>query len=322
VLSELPDEWERMLQTWSLLNVDARSMVNNQPAPARNDEYLLYQALLGIYQGKADDPVLRERLGAYMHKAINEAKVHSNWVNQNAAYADAVTHFIAGILDNPAFIAVFEPFQKRISLFGKVNALAQTLLKLTSPGMPDIYQGQELWDYSLVDPDNRRPVNYAQRKSLLNDIKAREGDRLTLATSLLNDLDSGEIKLYVTAKALHLRYDHQSLFTYGDYLPVTAVGSKANHVVAFARVDGDKTALVVVPRLVVGLTNGESVLPLGADIWGDTVLHLPESLASIETFSNLYTGESLTVTGDDKSRTLRVSDVLGHFPVALLETMV
>ncbi|NDJ63312.1 MAG: malto-oligosyltrehalose synthase, partial [Chloroflexi bacterium] len=183
VLAEMPEQWGQMLTAWAAINANARTPVDDIIAPARNDEYLLYQTLIGVYDAGADeDGSLQQRVITYMHKAINEAKTHSNWVNPNEPYAQAITDFVERIWVNPDFRESFDPFQQRVAYFGWFNALSQTLLKLTSPGVPDIYQGNEVWDYSLVDPDNRRPIDFEHRRALLEQLRADEAqDRLHLA---------------------------------------------------------------------------------------------------------------------------------------------
>jgi (1->4)-alpha-D-glucan 1-alpha-D-glucosylmutase len=233
VLSEIPNEWAAMLEGWHAHNAGAKTQVEGELAPSRNDEYLLYQTLLGAYEPHADRATFRDRIIAYMHKAINEAKTHSNWINPNDAYARAIAGFVSHILDDDEFMEEFETFQQRVAFYGRLNALAQTTLKLTSPGVPDIYQGNELWDYSLVDPDNRRPVDFDRRRELLAAIQAREAtDRAQLARDLVTEMASGAIKLYLIYRVLNYRQEHRQLFEASRYHPLAINGAKAGNACA------------------------------------------------------------------------------------------
>lgn len=320
VLSEFPDEWRQVVNQWAAINAPAKREVNGQMAPAANDEYLLYQTLLGVYVKGEEDETFCNRIIAYMHKAINEAKIHSNWINPNDAYAQAGTDFVNAIWADPGFRAAFEPFHARVTYFGWFNSLTQTLLKLTCPGVPDIYQGNELWDYSLVDPDNRRPVDWAHRQSLLEGLRAVEqGDRGQLAQRLLAEMESGEIKLYLTYSVLNYRRDHAELFRAGGYQPVEVTGTHADHVCAYLRTHSAGSALVVVPRLVGTLMHGEMKPPVGKEVWGDTQVVLPASSqpAHIE---DVLTGVRHDEDGGPGAiRRLDVGAVLGALPVALLD---
>jgi (1->4)-alpha-D-glucan 1-alpha-D-glucosylmutase len=319
VLSEMPGLWRDKLHEWAELNASAKTRVQDDPAPSRNDEYLLYQTLIGAYQPQDSDDLntFEKRIVRYMKKALNEAKVHSNWVNPNPPYQEATADFVHALLHNDAFMQSFEPFQRDVSFFGWINSLTQTLLKLTVPGVPDIYQGNELWDYSLVDPDNRRPVDYETRQQLLDDIQAQEDEnRLQLAQHLTQTLDSGAIKLYTTYRALILRREMPDVFLDGAYIPVEAEGEKSGHVCAFVRQTDETALLTVVPRLPYRLLQGQTRLPVGSDVWGDTHLLLPEDLnaASLE---NLFTGETFPVEAHLRTP-VRLSEALDIFPVGLL----
>ncbi len=319
VLSEMPGLWRDKLHDWADLNASAKTRVQGEPAPSRNDEYLLYQTLLGAYQpSDADDlTTFERRIVRYMKKALNEAKVHSNWVNPNPAYQQATADFVRDMLHNEAFMQSFEPFQQRLSFFGRINSLTQTLLKLTVPGVPDMYQGNELWDYSLVDPDNRRPVDYAERQQLLTQIQEQEAaDRLQLARDLTDDMDSGAIKLYITYRALHLRRKMPELFLDGAYIPVEAEGEKSAYVCAFLRQTDEAAVLVIVPRLPFGLLDGETRLPTGNSAWRDTHLVLPEHL-DVNTLENLFSGERFALESHLRVP-VRLADALDVFPVGLL----
>ena len=319
VLSEMPDEWTAAISEWAQINASGKTPAEDdadEPMPSRNDEYLIYQSLIGIYETDKISEV-RERLIAYMYKAINEAKTNSNWINPNDVYGQAIADFVTAMLDNRKFRAVFEPFQQRVAFFGYFNSLSQTLLKLTAPGTPDIYQGNELWDFSLVDPDNRRPVDFERRRELLAEIRQAD-DRLQLARALVEQIETGVIKLYVTHQTLDYRRENEALFCEGEYVPLEVSGSRVDHVCAFLRRLEDALALVVVPRLVAGLTGGEQRAPIG-DVWADTRLLLPEPLRQMAGLENVLTGQPVAVTAHDNRLTISVAEILGEFPVGLLK---
>lgn len=313
VLSEIPDEWAAAVQQWHGMNADAKTKVDGHFAPDKNDEYLLYQAIIGAWdddqRSQERFAQFKQRIAAYMQKAINEAKVHTSWVNPNETYDKAVKAFVERILDNQRFIEATADLRQKIAFYGQFNSLSQTLLKLTAPGFPDIYQGSELWDFSLVDPDNRRPVDYQLRRSSLEQIK--NADRFALTQELLQNSHDGRIKLFIIFAVLNYRRDHANLFDEGNYVPFEARGEKSAHVCAFSRTSGNQTLIVAVPRLLVGLTNGEMQPPVG-DVWGDTVLFVPEGQ-----YRNVLTGKEISVGGE-----LALRDVFARFPVAMLEALI
>jgi (1->4)-alpha-D-glucan 1-alpha-D-glucosylmutase len=312
VLSELPDEWNRMLQEWRGANRRAKMKVRGQAAPDRNDEYFLYQSLIAFWpffdSERAD---FLERLKQYVIKAIREAKMRTAWLKPDAEYEEAYLRFVDRILaDDSEFLESFVPFQRRVTWYGMVNSLGQVLLKLTCPGVPDIYRGCELWDLSMVDPDNRRPVDFRQRIQLLTEIKKRiESDRMRLLRELINDMSDGCIKLYLTHIGLSARREHRELFQRGEYLPLEVDGSRGEHLLAFARRDDDRTAITIVPRLSVDLA-GENQLPLGKEVWEDTSIPVPDKRAA---WMDTLTGRSHSA-----EERLYAGDVLTDFPVALL----
>jgi len=312
VLSEMPDLWAEAVNRWSAINNIARGEVDGEQAPSRNDEYLLYQSLLGIYLADASEEDLRDRLVRYMHKAVNEAKTRSNWVNPNRAYADALTEFIYAMLENDAFMADFRAFAEPVMQFGYYNSLSQTLLKLTCPGVPDIYQGTELWDFSLVDPDNRRPVNYEHRRNLLNEIRERENDaRAALAADLIDRLPDGAAKLYIVYRTLQHRRENEAFFREASYTALTVDGPHAEHVCAFMRHMDDQLLMIVVPRW--GYTLASSNIDR---LWGDDTLWDGTQVSDLDDVSeveNLFTEESLSV----EDHTLSVAALLKTFPVGL-----
>ena len=351
VLSELPHEWRARLRTWHRLNRRHRTLVDGEPAPDPNEEYFLYQTLVGAWPvepvGDAEHAAFSERIERYMHKALREAKVHASWVHPNPAYDAAVSRFIAAILDrsepprpspgrlrrligaivaepgvNP-FLADFRPIQQRIAVAGTYNSLAQTLLKLVAPGVPDIYQGTEEWDLSLVDPDNRRPVDYARLRTDLRAIRERlaepGADLAELVRSLLATKEDGRIKLYLTHRVLDYRRQHARLFQEGAYLPLEAQGPRREHVVAFGRQRESETVVAVVPRFLARLhLTGP---PVGSSVWGGTWLAIPEAWAS-RAYRNVLTGEDVQVATREGRPGLALEAALASFPVALLEATV
>jgi (1->4)-alpha-D-glucan 1-alpha-D-glucosylmutase len=301
VLSELPVEWSRIVFRFMRINARHRADAEGEPAPGRNDEYLFYQALLGAWPAEADDapvpakapPELVERLVEYMTKAMKEAKVRTSWISPDEEYDKAVTAFVRGTLTTASakrFLAVFVPFQRRVARLGMVNALAQTVLKVATPGVPDFYQGTELWDLSLVDPDNRRPVDFTLRTKLLDEAASAD------MKDLLAHWHDGRVKLAVTARGLALRKANPELFQEGEYVPLEIVGDQADHVVAFLRRRGDAAVLAVAPRLSAALTTPERPIPCGPDAWGETRVILPDGV-SRRALVNVLTGERLDNSG-------------------------
>ncbi len=330
VLSEVPVEWRARLWRWHRLNRRHRGTVDGQPAPGRQEEYFLYQALIGAWPiepaSDAEYGEFTERIQRYLFKALREAKLHVSWVNPNPEYDAAVAGFVARILDrtrdNP-FLDDFRPWQRWIAGCGMYNSLSQTLLKLAAPGVPDTYQGAELWDLSLVDPDNRRPVDYAKRRALLADLR-REGDRpggslAALARSLTDAKEDGRIKLYVIHRALTYRRGHPGLFREGGYVPLEAGGGRREHLCAFARIDDSAVVLAVVPRFLARL--GLTGPPLGRAVWEGTWLALPPGfgVGSDRPFRNLFSGEAITPAERGGRWVLPAEAIFASFPVALLE---
>lgn len=320
-LSELPSEWRARIRRWARINRSKKRVLDDRPVPSANDEYLLYQTLLGTWPletlNEAALDGFRERIQSYMLKAVKEAKQHTSWINPDAEYEKAVADFVQALLgdvDRNPFLADFLPFQQALSRAGLFNSLAQTLLKLTAPGVPDIYQGNELWDFSLVDPDNRRPVDYGQRRALLAELQNAlvSNQVLTdLAANLANNLSDGRAKLYLTWRSLALRREHPELFRDGDYLPLAVSGTHADHLCAFARRYGEQLAVIVVPRLVNRLAAGTD--PVGEEVWAETWIQMP-----VAEWKNWLTGEHVQGEAIEASWRMPAGSVLRHFPVALL----
>jgi (1->4)-alpha-D-glucan 1-alpha-D-glucosylmutase len=261
-----------------------------------------------------------ERIEAFMLKAARESQVHTSWVNQNAEYEEALRRFVRGALDtsrrNP-FLEDITSLRDIVAHAGAFNALAQQLLKLTAPGMPDVYQGTEVWDQSLVDPDNRRAVDYAERAKHLRVLKRRKPSPRMVA-ELLETKEDGRVKLYLTSRALACRRAHPDLFARGDYLPLAAEGSAADHVVAFARRDEEGEVIVVVPRLVMGLIGKERVDPIGREVWGDTRLVLPGIVGGTR-YRDVFTGKVVEAASCEGGVALTLGEVFAGLPFALLE---
>ena len=322
VLSEMSALWGLRVREWRRFNRSHKRLINHKPAPSPNDEYLLYQTLVGAWPLPLTDKndrngwkAFSERIENYMLKAIREAKQNTSWINKNAEYETAVLSFVRALLNpdpNNRFLNDFLPFQRRVARIGMWNSLSQTLFKLTCPGVPDIYQGNELWDFSLVDPDNRRPVDYIHRQQVFESICGWSNfPDVSSMASLLQTPEDGRVKLYLTWKTLCLRRQQPSLFQEGEYLPLAVAGTKADHIVAFARKSGATTLLVIAPRLVAGLLNNTDVPPIGSRIWKDTRVVLPAGDCRTR-YRNMFTGRLL-----DSSAEIRVAEAFAEFPAAL-----
>jgi (1->4)-alpha-D-glucan 1-alpha-D-glucosylmutase len=333
VLSELPKLWEQKATLWARQNKSRKTVIDEEQMPDANDEYLIYQTLVGVCpletEGTEWIESLKKRVVEYMLKAARESKSHTSWINQNSEYENALTSFIEKILavssTNP-FFDDFLQFQKVVAQLGLINSLSQTVLKFTSPGVPDIYQGNEVFDFSLVDPDNRRAVDYGHRQRLLNEVQSHLRDVAAqphFIDTVVNTFGSGQSKLLVTAAALSIRRNCAELFTKGRYIPLEVQGAGEANVVAFAREYNGNWSITVVPRLVASLLNFNDTLDwadsiviqklLGEEVWGDTAISLPADLLNCH-LRNVLTGEGF----DNSSNSLLVSDLLKRFPVAIL----
>jgi (1->4)-alpha-D-glucan 1-alpha-D-glucosylmutase len=318
VLSEIPDDWERHIQTWSRVVRARRGDVQGTAPPARNDEYVLYQLLLGAWPTAFTEvdhldrdtmATLRARVEGALIKSVREAKVHSSWAVPNVIYEEALTSFLHDCLDtsrsNP-FLDSFRPFQARIARLGMLNGLSQTLIKLTAPGIPDLYQGTELWDLTLVDPDNRRPIDYEQRNRLMKELDSLLQEDPEAMSSLLDRWEDGAVKLALTWRTLCMRRAKPDLFAKGEYEALEVVGERADHVCAFARHHDSDYLVTAVPRLVASLDRQPG--------WGNTSLALPSNMKQ-KRWRNILTDESIEAV--DKS-SLVADQVFSQFPLALL----
>jgi (1->4)-alpha-D-glucan 1-alpha-D-glucosylmutase len=333
VISEMPRAWAAHVLRWRRMNRSRKGTIaDGRSVPDANEEYLLYQTLVGALPFELLQPL--EKIGGsaqyedfigriqdYMHKAVHEAKRNLSWVNTNPEYVEALRDFIARILRRtPRHGAQFwdslVEFSSQAAYFGTINSLAQALLKMTAPGVPDVYQGNEIWDFSLVDPDNRRPVDFVLRRQLLDEL-AQQSDRTELpaiCAELLESYADGRVKLWTTLRALSMRREHAELFRRGQYAPVEAGGTKKNHVLAFARIHeaADEMAVIAVPRLSYTLARGDRRAPLG-ELWEDTELQLPRPAPTH--FVDAFSGNILQADG---RRVLSGREVFSDFPVALL----
>jgi (1->4)-alpha-D-glucan 1-alpha-D-glucosylmutase len=329
VLSEIPQEWRESVSRWSRMNRRKKAQIDGQWIPDRNEEYLLYQTLLGVWPVRSMDEVeaetFKKRIKDYMLKAAREAKANTSWISPNTTYEEGLLKFVGAILSpfsENQFLRDFVPFQEKLSYLGMLNSISQSLLKITCPGIPDFYQGTELWDFSLVDPDNRSPVNFEIRRKRLAALKKRmelAGSALPeFVRDLVRKWRDGSVKLYVTMKALHFRRENRLLFQEGSYIPLVGSGDLKEHLCAFARRGGEEVVLVAVPRFLSGLIRNLEEIPLGESIWKDSCLLLPEEISG-KTFRNIFTGETLQQTETNRERALPLCQVFSNFPVAMLE---
>jgi len=314
VLSEIPSEWESALQRWTRLNASLKRDLDG-PAPDAADEIMLYQTLVAAWpldlaptdvEGLA---MFERRVAGWLEKALREAKRHTGWAAPDAEYEGACRAFLAGLLDasrSANMVGELAGFAGRIAVAGAVNSLTQTLLRLTSPGVPDLYQGTEFWDFSLVDPDNRRPVDFPAREAALDAAEA--------PASLLENWRDGRVKQAIIARSLALRSRSPDLFTVGSYVPLRLEGPFADQAVAFARVHENHSVVVVGTRLLMGVDPLVATPVVDAGNWDETVVLLPRSLADRQLIDILGEGnETMSTTR------LPLARVLAHLPVALME---
>ena len=317
VLSEMPGEWKARLARWSELNQSKRTMMDGRVVPNPNEEVLLYQSMLGIWPLEAlwsqeERSQLRERIETFMLKAAREAKTHSSWVSPNEAHESALRSFIAAVCDcsvENEFLRDFLEFGERIAAYGACNALAQVLLKITSPGVPDFFQGNELWNFRLTDPDNRVDVDFEKRRKVSENLDASADP-----SSLVEHWRDGGLKLFLTREALKFRRANRDLFEKGDYLPLEAEGERRESACGYARRLGNSWVLTVVPRLATRLT-ADGGFPLGESAWGTSAVVLPAGAPA--RWKNIFTGATVSGSGARKKRLL-LSDIFSELPFVLL----
>jgi (1->4)-alpha-D-glucan 1-alpha-D-glucosylmutase len=320
-LSEMPRDWGAALTGWTRRVDSLTRDVDGRKAPDRNELTLLFQTLVGMwpngYDGLPPPQVLNqlsERLQQYMFKAVKEAKVNTSWINEDKSWEEAVKGFVKDLLSLPekhAFWKKFLPFARRCAQIGLHNSLAQLAAKIASPGVPDIYQGCEMWDLSLVDPDNRRPVDYDLRRRYLRELAEDRRPRPQLARELYERWADGRIKLLVTQAGLRARRERGDLFTVGAYLPIEVRGTRAENVVAFARSHGGATAICIVPRLVSGLLDERGLLRTSE--LAETTVPVPE-VRDGTVLVDAITGEQRAV----RAGAIAVSDAFATLPISLL----
>jgi (1->4)-alpha-D-glucan 1-alpha-D-glucosylmutase len=315
VLSEMPRDWTRYVARWSRWNRPRKRAVRGKLAPDANEELLIYQTLVGAWPFEEAGDGFPERLKAYVIKAAREAKVHTNWLHPDQEYEDALLSFIDAVLDPASagrLLSEFHRVHRRTSFYGAINSLAQVLLKIASPGVPDFYQSTSNWDFSLVDPDNRRPVDFPRVIELLERLRQWEhGDVAPLVRSLLENWRDGGVKLFLTYRAVTFRTAHPQVFLDGDYVPLEPAGARGGNVIAFARRTHSEWVVAVVPRLLLRHSARER-WPIGRRYWRDTSLPLPGDAPA--GFTNALTGEQFVCARG----VLRLADALRTFPVALL----
>ena len=331
VLSELPRQWMEAVKRWQRMNRSGKTVVDEARVPGTNEEYLLYQTLLGVWPLEALDRELTDeehrgleaRLRDYLVKALREAKVHTSWINVNEPYEKACGQFLRHLLDRDAtgrpFLADLRAFLPQVAVPGIFNSLAQVVLKVTVPGVPDLYQGTELWDFTLVDPDNRRPVDYGDRRAQLGELAALRGEALQdrIAAARARPAD-GALKLLVTIRALAHRRRHRDLYERGAYLPLVAKGPGARHVVAFARVASDGRAAITVTGRFFAARQGAAHPPGDAARWDETHLQLPAEIVR-EHYREVISDTEVT-RGTEHKTGLPLGRIFSMLPVAILET--
>jgi (1->4)-alpha-D-glucan 1-alpha-D-glucosylmutase len=325
VLSEIPQQWQEAVLRWRRLNKFTKTK-NSRAVIARSDEYMFYQVLIGTWPlTDIKDAALiyyRERIERYMLKAVREAKQYTSWFNPSEDYEQAVSHFIHRCLDinvSQLFLRDFTEFERKIRKSGLYNALAQTVLQLTSPGVPDLYQGNELWQFTLVDPDNRQPVDFDKSSELLSGIDTvlaqRDCDRPRFISSLLENMEDGRVKLFVVMQTLRFRHQYEALFRRGEYIKINVHGKGADHLVAFARKDENNLIITIVPRLTTRIFNDE-LYKSADDVWDDTWLELPAKEPSH--YQELFSQCRVTAITAEECLQLYISGVLKLFPLAIL----
>jgi (1->4)-alpha-D-glucan 1-alpha-D-glucosylmutase len=326
VLSELPRDWERSVRHWARLNRRFKTSLDDALAPVPQHEYLLYQAVVGSWPEGAEAmqalPAFGERIQAFMLKAVREGKQRSSWRRPDLVYEEALARFVRHVLDpvdSGQFLGDLARFVGRIAAAGAANGLAQVALKICAPGVPDVYQGCELWDLSLVDPDNRRPVDFERRRRMLAELGQAFADSATPGPeawrSLVGHWQDGRIKLFVTWKLLRLRRKQPRLFLEGQYVPLSVHGARAQQVCAFARQNSSLTLMVAVPRLCAGLPHGDSRLPVGAATWGDTRVEWPDD--GTAGYRHVLTGARIPVRCEGPVATLAAGDLFADLPVGV-----
>ena len=308
-ISEIPQLWGRSLQKWRTTNRRFKKQIDEAEAPDAGEEYLLYQTLLGTWPVDLDGAPVSSvgqefvtRIQRYMAKALKEAKLNTSWIQPNENWDDAMREFVARILEpgpRNKFLPIFLPVAAEIARLGAINSLAQTAIKLTAPGVPDIYQGTEIWDDSLVDPDNRRPIDYARRREMLAQIEK------VSANELMQCWPNGRIKMRLTQRLLHLRRENPELFREGNYESLNFGGELAECAIGFARRHGDRAIIVIVPRL-----SSQVGFPPVGDRWQDTHVLLSSQLTGLR---DVFCDRELRAENSQ----LRLTEAMSQLPFAV-----
>ena len=327
VLSEIPVEWHRAIRSWHGLNLGWKTKIADAERPSTAEEYFFYQALAGVWPlndpGPEEWEELVARLRAYMRKSLREAKIHSSWINPNESYEEAVDQFVRLSLESSlenTFVREFRAFVRKIKSAGMWNSLSQTLLKIASPGVPDFYQGTEIWNFSLVDPDNRRPVDYSRQCQLLKRLRELQlRGALAVLEELTGDLTDGAIKLYVISRALCFRKSNVDLLLRGSYVPLRATGRLQNHAIAFARALGRRSVIAAAGRFFMAL-GAETRKPTGPEIWSDSALQLRRDVPRTA-YRDVFSGRTVEIVVQHGRHILPLAEVFAHLPLALLESV-
>jgi (1->4)-alpha-D-glucan 1-alpha-D-glucosylmutase len=321
-LAGVAGEWEQSVKRWNHMNQTRQVTVHGRKVPEPCEEELIYQALIGSWPLRDDELAdFEQRAVAYVCKAAREAKRNTDWIEPDEDYESGLARFVRALLEPSAgnrFLRDFGRFRDKIAFYGAINSLSQTLLKVTVPGVPDVYQGCELWDLSFVDPDNRRSVDFTIRRELLRQLaEDYESDPSRLTGTLQTQWRDGRIKLYVLWRGLQLRQTLKSLFRHGAYEPLEVSGPRRHHVCTFARRYRQDWVITAVPRLVAKLTRPNQ-FPLGKEVWGAGAVALPDSAP--ELWLDELTGEKLETTATERGRVLRLHRLFARFPVVLLRS--
>ena len=323
-ISEIPSEWRQATGRWARLNRKARTLIDGESYPSRNEEYLLYQTLIGTWpmlgMNAAEEDEYLRRIREYMLKTMREAKVFTSWLSPSEPHEQAMMRFVETVLSpaNVAFRRDFVELASRVARYGVYNSLAQLAIKIAAPGVPDFYQGTELWNFSLVDPDNRRPVDYEKRRRLLESLPdPATNDPAGLIQDLLAHPEDDRLKLFATTTMLRARRSAHAVFGYGRYEPLAIEGTARDHAFAFARIHGTGQAIVVVPRLIATL-KPDGGAPI-RDVWGETRIAVPAEGPGC--YKHAFTMVRIPVVTEDGRRWVRAADAFAQFPIAFLETM-
>ncbi|MBS0350251.1 MAG: malto-oligosyltrehalose synthase [Proteobacteria bacterium] len=311
VLSELAEEWVLLVKNWSQIVQPLKIPLAGMLVPDANLEILLYQSLLGAW------PITKERVSSFAIKAVREAKIYSSWNNPNTNYETALLFFIDALIQNRDFIDSFLPFQKKIAFHGALNSLGEVLIKITAPGIPDFYQGTESWSFTLVDPDNRSPVEFSKNRQLLSKLVAIGFDNQELLAALCKNWPDGNIKLFLTQKSLQFRRDHLPIFQLGQYIPLAAIGIQQQNVFSFCRVYQSRWILIAIPRFTTRLCS-KAQFPLGKKVWRDTQLILPKNAP--RHWRSIFTDAQVTANENNDLLILDVHPLLASFPVAFFKS--